>query len=145
MADTTVTINGQVYDWESVTITGPQGVFTGISEINWKASQKKKRIYGRGGVPVGATRGQYEATVDMTLLASEYDALAAALASGIFKTPFSVAVAMEVDGLDTRETAIKNIFIDDVDEGAKQGDEEQTVKLSGSAEMIERGGTPDYE
>jgi len=141
----TVTINGQVHDWESVTITGPQGVFTGISEINWKATQKKKRVYGRGAVPVGATRGQYEASMDMTLLATEYDALAGALSGGIFKTPFTVAVAMETEGLKTRDTVLKSILIDDVDESAKQGDEELTVKLSGSAEMIERNGTPDYE
>lgn len=141
----TVTINGQVHDWESVTVTGPQGVFTGISEINWKASQKKKRVYGRGAVPVGATRGQYEGSVDLTLLTTEYDALAGSLSGGIFKSAFNVAVAMETDGLKTRETVLRSILIDDVDESAKQGDEELTVKLSGTVEMIERNGTPDYQ
>ncbi|GKT37715.1 hypothetical protein ADUPG1_003653, partial [Aduncisulcus paluster] len=49
-------INGASHDWASVTITGPQGTFVGITEINWKSSQKKKRTYGKGLLPRGAAR-----------------------------------------------------------------------------------------
>lgn len=140
-----VTINGAVHDWESVSITGPHGTFVGISEINWKASQKKKRVYGKGAVSVGAARGNYEATVDMTLLVSEYQDLSGALPAGIFKSVFDMALVFEPDGVKRHEVVIKGILIDDVDEAAKQGDEEVTVKLSGTAQMISRDGVADYQ
>ncbi|KAF1073451.1 hypothetical protein [Halodesulfovibrio sp. MK-HDV] len=144
MADS-VTINGKTHDWESVTITGPQGVFIGISEVNWKSSQKKKRVYGKGATSIGATRGNYEATTSMTLLVSEYQDLAKALAKGIYRTPFDVAVVFEPEGATKHEVVIKQIMVDDLDESAKQGDEEATVKLSGTALMITRDGKADYE
>jgi len=146
MADNaTVTVNGAVHDWESVSITGPHGTFVGISELNWKASQKKKRVYGKGAVSVGAARGNYEASVDMTLLVSEYQDLVGALQNGIFKSVFDVALAFEPDGAKQHEVVLKGILIDDVDEGAKQGDEEVTFKLSGTAQMIMRDGVADYQ
>jgi hypothetical protein len=144
MADS-VNINGKAHDWESVTITGPQGVFIGISELSWKSSQKKKRVFGKGLVSVGATRGNYEATTNMTLLVSEYQDLAKSLANGIYKTPFDIAVVMEPDGGNKHEIVIKQIMIDELDESGKNGDEEITVKLSGTALMIERDGKPDYK
>lgn len=145
MSDSTVTINGKAHDWESVTVTGPHGAFIGISDINWKSSQKKKRVYGKGAISIGATRGNYEATTSMTLLVSEYQDLAKSLAKGIYKTPFDVALTFEPEGASKHEVVIKHIMIDELDESAKQGDEEATVKLSGTALMIERDGKPDYE
>lgn len=144
MADS-VKINGKAHDWESVTITGPQGVFIGITEVSWKSSQKKKRVYGKGITSVGATRGNYEATMNMTLLVSEYQDLVKALANGIYKTPFDVVVMFEPDGGSKHEIAIKECMVDELDESTKQGDEEATVKLSGTAQMITRDGKPDYE
>lgn len=141
----TVTVNGSVHDWESVSVTGPHGTFVGISEVNWKASQKKKRVYGKGAVSVGASRGNYEASVDMTLLVSEYQDLVSALSDGILKSVFDVAIVFEPDGAKQHEVVLKGILIDDVDEGAKQGDEETTIKLSGTAQMISRDGVADYQ
>ncbi|WP_027178599.1 hypothetical protein [Maridesulfovibrio bastinii] len=141
----TVSVLGRSYDWESLTITGPQGVIVGISEINWKSNQKKKRTYGKGLLPRGATRSNYEATVDFTLDYSEYTDLLSALDSGIFNSVFNISLVFEPDGGDKREVVLKNIMIDDKDESAKQGDDEQTVKLSGTAEMININGTPEYE
>lgn len=143
--ESTVTVNGRSYDWDSLTITGPQGVMVGISEINWKSSQKKKRTYGKGLLPRGATRGNYEATMDFTIDYSEYTDFTGALPDGLYKSVFNISLVFEPDGGDKREVVLKNIMIDDKDESAKQGDDEQTVKLSGSAEMININGTPEYE
>lgn len=145
MANDSITINGVVHDWESASITGPHGTFVGISELNWKSSQKKKRVYGKGAVSVGASRGNYEASVDMTLLAGEYQDLVSALSNGIYKSVFDVAVVFEPDGAKRHEVVVKGILIDDVDESTKQGDEEVTVKLSGTAQMITRDGVADYQ
>lgn len=145
MPDSTVTINGRSYDWASLTVTGPQGVMVGYSEINWKSSQKKKRTYGKGLLPRGATRANYEASVDITVDYSEYGDLLSALDSGIFDSVFDIALVFEIDGEDRREVVLQGIMIDDKDDGAKNGDEELTIKLSGTAQMIFENGAPEYQ
>ncbi len=140
----TVTINGQVHDWESVSITGPHGIFTGISELNFKSSLKKTPKFGRGSKALGKARGNYEASFDMTLFAAEYDLFEEALSKGIFTSKFNIAIAVETEGLKSRDIVLRGMDIDDKDDGVKQG-EEETIKLSGTLDMIEKNGKPEYE
>lgn len=144
MSNDTVTINGQVHDWEGTSITGPHGVFTGITELNFKSSLKKTRKFGRGSKSIGQSRGNYEASFDMNLYASEFDLLEDALTSGIFTSKFNVAIAIEAEGLSSRDIVLRGLTIDDKEDGVKQG-EEETIKLSGTLDMIERNGKPEYE
>lgn len=138
-------VNGKSHDWASLSVTGPQGILTGISEINWKSSQKKKRTYGSGALPRGATRANYEATIDFTVDVSEYQDLVGALSNGIYSSVFDLALVFEPDGGTKREVLIKGIMIDSKDESAKDGDAEITVKLTGTAAMLVEDGRPDYE
>lgn len=146
MADNTnVKVNGRSYDWAALKLTGPQGLMIGYSEINWKSSQKKKRTYGKGIRSRGATRANYEATVDITVDYDEYGDLLGALSSGIYDSSFDLALVFEPDSGSKREVALKGILIDSKDDGAKNGDDELTIKLSGTVDMIFENGTPEYE
>ncbi|WP_320175793.1 hypothetical protein [Maridesulfovibrio sp.] len=140
-----IKINGLNYDWPSVSVTGPNGVFIDITEVNWKSSQKKKRIYGKGSVPTGVARGNYSATVDFTISKDEYRQFVESLGTSPFKAEFDLAIVFELDGQDRSETLIKQVLIDDVDDSAKQGEDAIVVKLSGTAQMIIKDGVPDYE
>ncbi|WP_291325244.1 hypothetical protein [Desulfovibrio sp. UCD-KL4C] len=140
-----VSVNGRSYDWDALTVTGPQGVLIGISEINWKSSQKKKRTYGKGVLSRGATRSNYEATVDFTIDVLEYQELVKSLSNGIYKSVFDLALVFEPDGENKREVVLKGIMVDSKDESAKSGDSELQVKLSGTALMINDDGKPEYE
>ncbi|MFU2209542.1 hypothetical protein [Solidesulfovibrio sp. C21] len=40
-------INGNTYDWESVTIQGPQGVFVDVQEISYKDERPIEPTYGK--------------------------------------------------------------------------------------------------
>ena len=146
MADNdTISINGASHDWASVTITGPQGMLVGITEINWKSSQKKKRTYGKGLLPRGAARSNYEAPIDFTVDTSEYQDLVGALDAGIYDSVFNLTIVSEPEGGTKNETVLKGIMIDSKDQSAKDGDEELNVKLTGTAAMIVENGKPEYE
>ncbi|WP_321402710.1 hypothetical protein [Maridesulfovibrio sp.] len=144
MADSdNVNINGNSYDWEGVTISGPQGVLTGISELNWSSEKPKKDTYGKGAVRRGQTRGNYSAKFDMVLDPDEYDDLISSLSGGIYDSQFDFAVIME--GNRQHEIVLKQMTVDSLTDGAKNGDGEITQKLSGKVKMIHRDGKPEYE
>ncbi len=67
--------NGQRYDWESITVTGPQGEIAEISEIKYEDGQSATARYGRGSVPHGYGRGNYEASGSMVLGREEWEKL----------------------------------------------------------------------
>ncbi len=141
-----VKINGVRHDWESASITGPHGMFIDITEINWKASQKKKRVYGKGNVSIGYTRGNYSATVDLTIGKDEFNQLVDSLGISILKaSPFDIVVVTEPNDQPKSETTIRQILVDDIDDSLKNGEDAEMVKLSGSAQMITRNGVEDYE
>ena len=50
--------NGILYDWESITVTGPQGEIAGISEIKYEDGQAVTARHGRGSIPRGYGRGK---------------------------------------------------------------------------------------
>lgn len=141
-----VKINGVRHDWESASITGPHGMFIDLTEINYKASQPKKRVYGKGNVSIGYTRGNYSATVDLTIGEDEFNQLVDSLGSSILKAkPFDIVIVTEPDDQPKSERVIQQILINDVDDSLKNGEDAKMVKLAGTAQMITRNGVPDYE
>jgi hypothetical protein len=46
-------INGNTYDWESITIQGPQGVFVDVQEISYNDERPIDPTYGKGSIPQG--------------------------------------------------------------------------------------------
>lgn len=145
MSEETVNVNGRSHDWASLTVTGPQGVMVGITEVNWKSSQKKKRTYGKGLLSKGATRANYEASIDLTIDYDEYKDLLESLNNGIYDSVFDIALVFEPSGGNKREVILKGIMVDSKDESAKDGDGELSVKLSGTAAMVVDDGTPEYK
>ncbi len=143
MAGDKVSINGRSYDWESVSINGPQGVVTGISEINWNSEKPKKEVYGKSPVAKGRTRSNYSAKFDMTLDLDEYADLVSSLENGIYDSEFDYAIVIE--GNRKHETVLKKMTVNTVGNGAKNDDNEITKKLTGILRMVENDGKPEYE
>lgn len=143
MAGDKVSINGRSYDWESVSINGPQGVVTGISEINWDSEKPKKEVYGKSPIAKGRTRGNYSAKFDMVMDPDEYADLLSALSGGVYDSEFDFAIVME--GNRKHETVLKKMTVNSVSNGAKNDDNEITKKLTGILRMVEIDGKPEYE
>lgn len=82
MATQTPLINGQLYDWASITcIISTIPVF-GITAIKYDEEQAIEDHYGAGIRPVGRGRGQIKVTASITLMAEEIEALQQASPDG---------------------------------------------------------------
>lgn len=68
-------INGRNYDWESVTITLPQGTLVGVKKIDYSDEKEFKPVYGKGATPVSFGSGNYKGEGKLTLLREEFERL----------------------------------------------------------------------
>jgi hypothetical protein len=144
-------INGETHDWDSVKIYVNGVPFSGITEINYKDTQKKEHVYGAGTRPIGSGRGNYAASGDFTLTKADSDRFETP-AKAVGKTsldyiPFSVVVAYadKVEGpgatLDkqwspTKMETLENVEVTDRDFSHKQDDIESYVKYTFIASNI---------
>ncbi len=75
-------INGKGYAWANVSLTIAGAPVVGVTSINYSDTEDKQNSYGSGKYPTERGEGNYEAVVDITLRASELDALAAKSPTG---------------------------------------------------------------
>ncbi|MCH5277471.1 MAG: hypothetical protein J1E80_06500 [Desulfovibrionaceae bacterium] len=122
-------INGRQYDWEDMHVVTPSGEQIGITEIKYTDGQSIEARYGRGAVPRGYGRGNYEASGSMVLDRDEWERLKLALvASGgsgdIFgHRPFPIIVSYANDDMGTVVDMLKDCKITKFDGGGgSQGD-----------------------
>ena len=136
MADTT--INGQLYDWESVEIRLPSGVAVGITEINYSDERPVEIRYGKGGVPRGRGHKNYKPSCDITLDLDEAERLRQELGGSFYaKTPFNIVVSYANNDQATVTDIIRSCVITKVDTSAKQGEDNVgTKKLETQPQMI---------
>lgn len=145
MATDTVTVNGVLHDWESLTIVGPQGTFIGITEISWKSKQEKTNRYGKGGVPRGVGRKNYEPEASFTVDTDEWDRLTAALGSPYYRQKFNIVITFEPPDAPPSTVTLVACRINGVEDGAKQGDDTIPKKVDLNLQMIKRDGQAEYD
>ncbi|MGE9985351.1 hypothetical protein [Desulfovibrio sp. SGI.169] len=122
-------INGRQYDWEDIHVVTLSGEQIGITEIKYTDGQSIEARYGRGAVPRGWGRGNYEASGSMVLDRDEWENLKKALvassgAGDIFgHRPFPITVSYANDDMGTIVDTLKDCKITKFDGGgASQGD-----------------------
>jgi hypothetical protein len=91
-------INGRQYDWEDISVVLPSGAAVGITEIKYEDGQDIEARYGRGAVPRGYGRKNYEASFSYVLDRDEWEihklVLAATGGGKIYDhLPFPIVVA----------------------------------------------------
>lgn len=126
-------INGSLYDWESVEIMLPGGIAIGVTNINYDDGRPVKARYGKGSLPRGYGRGNYEAKANMELDIDEAEIMAAALAAsgggGIYDSrPFPIVVCYAPEGQPTITDVLPLCKIVKTATGAKQGDDNVGVR-----------------
>lgn len=122
-------INGRQYDWEDIHVATLSGEQIGITEIKYTDGQSIEARYGRGAVPRGYGRGNYEASGSMVLDRDEWEHLKESLV-GTSSTgdiyghrPFPIVVAYANDDMGTIVDTLKDCKITKFDGGgASQGD-----------------------
>lgn len=141
-------INGKQYDWEDMHIVLPHGEAVGITEIKYTDGQSIEARYGRGAVPRGWGRGNYEASGSMVLDRDEWEKFRKSImdGAGIFDhEPFTIVVAYANDYMGTVVDTLKSCKITKFDgAGASQGDDNASPMTCEFTilEPIEWNGTP---
>lgn len=118
-------INGRQYDWEDITVTLPHGDTVGITEIKYKDGQKIEARYGKGAIPRGYGRGNYEASGSMVLDRDEWERLKKSIAAGSIydHKPFTIVVSYANDDMGNVTDTLKDCKITGFDGGGgSQGD-----------------------
>ena len=123
-------INGKNYDWEDIHVVTLTGEQIGITEIKYSDEQSVTARYGRGAVPRGYGRGNYEASGSMVLDRDEWEKLKLALVAlsntgGIYDhKPFPIVVSYANDDMGTVIDALRDCKISKFDGGGgSQGDD----------------------
>jgi hypothetical protein len=129
-----MSINGNQYDWESVTAVLPSGTAAGITEIKYSDEQPVTGHYGRGAIPRGYGRGNYAATGSMVLDRDEWEKLKLPLVGtsgggGIYDhSPFVIVVAYANNDMPEIVDTLKSVKISKFDGGGgSQGDDKVTA------------------
>ena len=123
-----MSVNGLKYDWESMSVTGPHGEIAGITEIKYEDGQSVTGRYGKGSIPRGYGRGNYEASGSMVLDRDEWEKLKKELTAnggGIYDhEPFTIVVSYANDNLGTITDTLKQCKITKFSgAGGSQGDD----------------------
>ena len=123
-------INGKNYDWEDIHVITLTGEQIGITEIKYSDEQSVTARYGRGAVPRGYGRGNYEASGSMVLDRDEWEKLKLALVAlsnpgGIYDhKPFPIVVSYANDDMGTVIDTLRDCKISKFDGGGgSQGDD----------------------
>ena len=143
--------NGVHYDWESITVTGPTGIIAGITEIKYSDGQSITARYGRGAVPRGYGRGNYEASGSMVLDRDEWERLKVFLAAsssggGIYDhSPFTIVVSYANNDMGITTDVLKSCKITKFDGGGGAQGDDNVSPLSCELTILEPivwGGVP---
>ena len=123
-------INGKNYDWEDIHVITLTGEQIGITEIKYSDEQSVTARYGRGAVPRGYGRGNYEASGSMVLDRDEWEKPKLALVAlsntgGIYDhKPFPIVVSYANDDMGTVIDTLRDCKISKFDGGGgSQGDD----------------------
>lgn len=121
-------VNGQKYDWESLSVTLPHGEAAGITELKYEDGQSVTARYGKGSIPRGYGRGNYEASGSMVLDRDEWEKLKKELVAnggGIYDhEPFTIVASYANDNMETITDTLKQCKITKFSGGGgAQGDD----------------------
>ncbi len=117
-------VNGHKYDWESVEIKLPNGTAIGITDINYNDEKGIEKRYGKGAVPRGYGRKNYNASGDITIDRDEYESLKNALGGTVYgDNPFQIVVSYGNNDMPTVTDTLPDVLIAKQSTGAKQDSE----------------------
>lgn len=124
-------INGQLYDWESVSIQLPNGLAVGVTSINYSDERSIEPRYGKGSAPRGYGRKNYKGSGSLELDRDEFKQLQSNLGGSVYKgEPFQIVVSYGDEGMETVTDTLPAVKITKQDSGASQDDDNAgSVKL----------------
>lgn len=137
-------INGAYFSWEDITITGPFGPITDVTEIEYSGEREVELVYGQGAAPRGAGRGNWKGEGKMTLKIEDYQKLvmyAVAAGKTIYTlAPFTISVAYINEDQGMVIDQLLRVRLKKTGKKAAQNDKSINVELDFVYEDQEEGG-----
>lgn len=132
-----VMVNGKAFDWGDITITlvPLTAVVYSAKEISFEESLEAEAIYGRGRNPVGYGVGNWAASGKLSMLKSEFEAMALISPSGILNMDPRYTIINVFYGNLVESThpvtscTLTGIRFTKISDSASQGDKELKVDL----------------
>lgn len=122
-------VNGKRYDWQDITILLPSGIAVDITDISYSDSQTVTARYGKGGIPRGYSRGNYEASGSMTIDLEEWEKLKLTLLPSIYDhLPFDITVSYAENHVPVVTDVLPQVKLIKIDTSNSQGNENAGAK-----------------
>jgi hypothetical protein len=121
-------INGRHYDWEDVSITMPGGTLIDVLEISYDDEKEIKEVYGKGGMPRGYRRGNYQASGKLSMHREEFNRMIAIVGS-YEAPPVPIAVRWANEDQGQSLDILKDCKFNKRSFGAQQGGTDMKVDL----------------
>jgi hypothetical protein len=119
-----MSINGNLYDWESIEIQLPSGTAIGITNIDYDDERPIEERYGKGNVARGYGRKNYKASGKMELDLDEAERLREELGGSMYDgEPFPIVVSYATEGQPTVTDTLPSCKITKTSTSGKQGDD----------------------
>jgi len=120
-------INGRQYDHEDCRIVLPSGLGFGVQEISYEDGQEVEARYGRGAVPRGWGRKNYEASGSATMDRDQFEHFKLALAalgggSILDHKPFPIVVSYANEDQGLIVDVLPDVKVTKFGGGYKQGE-----------------------
>lgn len=126
-----MSVNGQLYDWESVSIQLPSGLAVGITDISYNDERGVEPRFGKGSAPRGYGRKNYKGGGSMELDRDEYERFRKDMGGSVYKgDPFQIVVSYGDEGMETVTDTLPAVKVTKQDTSAAQDDDNAgAVKL----------------
>ena len=122
-------INGRQYDHEDCNIMLPSGLAFGVTEANYEDGQDIDPRYGRGAVPRGYGRKNYEASGSITMDRDQFEPFKRALSlttgvgGGVYDhRPFPIIVNYANEDQPLITDTLPDVKVTKISSGYKQGE-----------------------
>ena len=121
-------INGNLYDWESISIQGPQGDIVGGTEISYSDERPVEPRYGKGAVPRGYGRKNYKSSGSLSLDKDEHERLRKAMGGSVYNgKPVNIVVGYANKDQPTLTDTLPDCVFTKQDTSAKSDDDNAGV------------------
>jgi hypothetical protein len=141
-------INRELYAWEKTEIALPHGTLIGVTDIEYGDEVDTRHVHGKGGKPLGFSRGNYSAEGKLTLLREEYQRLldyARAQGRPFYRLPpFPITVAYASEDQPMRTDKLFGCVFKKRDNSAGQNDESIKIPLEFLITEIKTDGVKAY-